>query len=350
MPTLLYILSSSSSDLLEMNQLPITYSDFTGDATDINSDPRVDVIISIVATLFILGFFCISILITVVAVRVCRRRRSTQRNRSELCLDSGVTVCNADTDQMQDDLEPGIMHLYSELNNKPEIQHLAPVTLSNGNPTYSAMEPDVIGHQILPYLGVGSHIMHNSGTLPATGLKDAYVPQCRSTRPKLYHSLRAYHCPERLSGNVLIYALPVNNRTALVLESRNISKAHIARPRADASTKYPHPQQVLDNQLHCHSYYHQRERVGAGIDCDHQCSSIGDTEAQCEARLTCTVDSSFISAIDTPSPYVYLLRQRSQSAYNSSLLPQRQRVSQYSISSMNDSGMSLRVIRGGEIL
>lgn len=382
-----------------MNQPPITYSDFTGGATNISSDPSVIVgaaIISIIVTLFVFGFF---ILITVtIAIRVHRRRRSTQRNRSEPYLDSVVTVCNADTDQMQDnykELEPGIMHSVPELNNRTEItQHLAPVSMSNGNPTYSALEPDVMGPQLIsPYLGLGSH---NSSTLPAVGSKD--VPQRHSTCPKLYH------CPERLSGNVLIHALPVNSyRTALALESRNISEAltAMARPRSDAySIKYPraHPQgspkqphfsmsnselplfrkpikhsaqpvdheldlqlgvpmivngsqvsdstklnaicdqQVLDNQLHCHSHYHQWERVGAGIDCDRQCSSLPG-KAQREARRTCTVasDSGFISAIDTP-----------QSAYNSSLLLQRQRMSQCSISSMDDN--AVRVIRGGETL
>ena len=148
-------------------------------------------------------------------------------------------------------LEPKI---YSELNNNTVMQHQVPVydivksksqNLSEvsasdsnedvDNHTYSALDPEAIYTQIPPHLSLGPS---NSKTLPI-GLKDISPSQLYQKFDRSLSLPRTTGASNSATpGYMLTHAV---NRTALALESGNISEADLATLRSDASIKYPSP-------------------------------------------------------------------------------------------------------------
>ena len=105
------------------------------------------------------------------------------------------------------------------------------------NHTYSALDPDAIYTQIPPHLGLGPG---NSKTLPV-GLKDVPPSQLYQQLDRslsLPRTTGASNSASATPGYMLPHAV---NRTALALESGNISETDLASPRSVSSIKYPSP-------------------------------------------------------------------------------------------------------------
>ena len=193
------------------------------------------------------GAIVVLVTIVIIAAVICRRSSHRKQNNDQVSPDSPVKVHNTDRYK---DLEPGT---YSELNNNTVTQHQVPVydTVKNksqnlsevsasdnneevGNHTYSALDPEAIYSQIPPHLGLAPG---DSKTLPV-GLKDVSPSTLYQTLDRSLSLPRTSGSSNSASGHMLTHAV---NRTALALESGNISETDLASPRSNDSVKYPSP-------------------------------------------------------------------------------------------------------------